>query len=90
MNLATLSIKNQITIPRDLLAALNFKPQERVLLELEKEDGALVIKPLKGSIVQSVAGSLADKISSSKKGLPFSQILAQTKKTVAQKLAENL
>ncbi len=56
MYIATISSKNQITLPVRMLRKLYLKSGSKILLE-EKDEGFL-IKPVEGSIVDAVAGSL--------------------------------
>lgn len=84
MKIVTVSSKRQITIPKDLLLSLKLQPRGRLLLE--QENGSLSIKPLKKSITERTAGSLSKYVSSSKKGLPFSKILRETKRRTTRKL----
>lgn len=84
MKITLLSSKGQITIPRDIQQSLNMAPRMKIALYPQKD--ALLIKPLKTSIVEQVGGSLLRYIPASKRGLPFSQIREETKKIVAKDL----
>lgn len=55
---ATLSSKGQITIPKAIRERLGITAGDRVVLTVE--DGAIVLRPLHGSIVAETAGSLAE------------------------------
>ena len=83
--IATISSKRQVTLPRQLSSGIKIMPREKVLME-ESEEG-LIIKPLKRSIVEELAGSLAPFIPPSKRGVPFDKIMEETKRIVAKKLA---
>lgn len=85
MRVTTISSKQQITIPMELLLALNMKPQGKVLLEPDGKK--LVIRSLKNSIVEETAGSLTKYVRPAKLGKPFSEILEITKKKVAGEIA---
>lgn len=86
MNIVTISSKNQITLPKDLLASLGVGVKSQLLIDKESEN--IVLKPLKKSIVEEVGGSLRKYIDPKKLGVPFSEIMEETKKIVARKLAE--
>ena len=82
MQLVTISSKRQITIPKKYLDEFSFNGKAI----LEKEDGKLTIKPVKESIVEETAGSLAKYIPASKRGLEWNKVMAETKKITANKL----
>ena len=86
MRIVTLSSKHQITIPKALLSQLQVAPRSQLLVKVEGD--GIMIKPLKKSIVDEVAGSLARYIPRSKRGVPFSKIMEITKNKVAAKLAQ--
>lgn len=85
MNIVTLSSKNQITLPIELLASLDIAPREKLLVDTK--DNLLVLKPLKTSMIDEVASSLTKHISSSRLGIPLSIVFNKTKKITAKKLA---
>lgn len=85
MNIVTLSSKNQITLPIELLASLGITPKGKLLVDTK--DNLLVLKPLKTSLIDEVAGSLTNHISSGKLGIPLSVVLNKTKKITARKLS---
>lgn len=87
MKLSTLSSKNQITIPAHLLTHLSIKPGSKLLID--SLDDILIIKPLKTSIVEGLAGSLTKHVDPSKLGVSFDQIMAETKKVISKKLEPN-
>lgn len=87
MHLATLSKKNQITIPVSLLSSLDIRAGVKLIVK--RKGDAVVLEPLSSTIVARTAGCLADAIPRSKKGLPFLRILKETKRIVAKKLVEN-
>lgn len=80
---ATLSAKNQITIPKFILQLLRVESGDKFLVEAEKK--AIKLEPIGESVVDSLIGSV--KIPESKKGIPFGKALAKTKKMVAKELA---
>lgn len=86
MKIATISSKGQITIPKDMQILLNVKYGSKIMLYPNKN--ALVIKPLKKSIVEQTAGSLAYLVPEKKRGIPFSKIREETQKIVAQELVK--
>lgn len=85
MNIVTLSSKNQITLPIELLTSLGITPREKLLVDTR--DDLLVLKPLKTSIINEIAGSLTNHISSGKLGIPLPAVYNKTKKVTAKKLA---
>lgn len=54
--LATITSQNQLTIPKEVISALNFEGLRKVLLSIKDE--TLIVKPL-SSKVDSLAGSLS-------------------------------
>lgn len=88
MQVATISSKRQITLPKDLLVSFGIKPGAHVILQSQKE--GVLVQPLRKSIVEEVAGSLASYIPSSKRNLPFSKIMEETRKKTAKKLVSSL
>ena len=88
MHIATISSKNQITLPAKLLAELQVRPKQRVLIE--KKKGILTVKPLKRSIVDEVVGSLTKYVDPKKLGKPWNEIMEETKRLAAQELAKKL
>lgn len=86
MKIVTVSSKRQITIPKDLLVGLNLQPRARLILE--EENGALMMKPLRKSVVEQTAGSLTPYVSSAKFGLALAKIIKETKRKTAAKLVK--
>lgn len=80
-----LSSKGQITIPKEIQLMLGISHRSK--LALYPQSGILIIKPLRSSIVEQTAGSLKNHIPPAKSGIPFSQILTETKHITAKKLA---
>lgn len=80
---ATLSSKNQITIPKAILNHFDIKSGEKILVETDED--VIKLRPIGKSIVDQLAGSV--KIPKSKKGIPYEKILEETKRIVARKLA---
>ena len=85
MKIATISSKGQITLPRSLLRELDIKPKQKVFVQ--GTNGSLVIKPMKKSIAEELAGSLTKYVHTSKLGKSWEEIIEETKKKVAKKLA---
>ena len=85
IRIATLSSKNQITIPVDFLMALGASLQKKFLLESQNE--TIIMRPLKTSVVEQLAGSLTKYVSPDKLGVPFKTIMEETKKKTARYLA---
>ncbi|MCJ7740987.1 AbrB/MazE/SpoVT family DNA-binding domain-containing protein [Candidatus Microgenomates bacterium] len=78
----TISIKNQITLPKFMLELLGLQSGEKLLVEAK--EGEIQLKPAGKSIVDSLANSI--EISEAKKGIPYTKVLSSTKKIVAAKL----
>lgn len=86
MKIVTLSSKNQITIPNDFLISLGAQSVNKFLLKQDKD--VIIMKPLKTSIVDEIAGSLTKYVSPDKLGVPFEKIMEETKRITAEKLAK--
>ena len=69
-----------------LLQELAFKPQQKVFIQREKD--GIVLKPMKSSVADSLAGALRKYVDPSKLGVPFHVVMQETKKKVAKELAE--
>lgn len=87
MTLVTISSKNQITIPVDYLRALDLKPGERFLID--KRDEKLVFEPVRGSIIDELAGSLEKFIPVNKKRIPIDEAIKRAKIMHARKVTAN-
>lgn len=86
MKIATISSKGQITIPKDVQKMMNVTYGSKVMLYPDKD--MLMVKPLRKSLVEQTAGSLAHLIPPEKRGIPWSKVIKETQKIVAKKLAE--
>lgn len=86
MKMTLLSSKGQITIPKEIQLMLNIGHRSK--LALYPQRNTLIIKPLRSSIVEQTAGSLKNHIQKEKIGIPFQQILKETKQITAKKLAQ--
>lgn len=85
MKIVSISSKNQITVPVSVLESLNLSGEQKLLIEAK--NNLMILKPIPASIVESHAGSLTAKISAKKKNVPFSQVINQTRKIAAKKIA---
>lgn len=85
MQIALLSSKGQITIPKKIQNQLQIGHKSKLAIYPQKD--LIIIKPLKSSITEQTAGSLARFIPQNKKGVSFNQVLEETKKIVASELA---
>lgn len=85
MKIALLSVKGQITIPRQIQKDLGVGHGSRLAIYPQKN--VIIIKPLKTSITDQTAGSLANLIPLNKKGVPFGKVRQQTQQTAAYELA---
>lgn len=83
VSLATITYKNQLTIPREIIKRTRLKNSQKVLIEAK--GGNLIIKPLK-SRVEELAGSLAHLA----KGKPtnWKKIRRETQRIVAKQIAQ--
>lgn len=84
MKIATISSKGQITLPRSLMQELDITTKSKVLIE--RSNGTLVIQPIRKSIVEQTAGSLAKYIPKEKRGVPFNKIREITQRLAAEEL----
>jgi bifunctional DNA-binding transcriptional regulator/antitoxin component of YhaV-PrlF toxin-antitoxin module len=85
MYTATLSIKNQITIPKFLLDMIHAKSGIQFLIS-EKDD-TLTMRPIKTSLVDELAGSMS--IPKNKRGVPFEKVREIVAKKVAYDIAHS-
>lgn len=86
MKIATVSSKGQITLPRSLLRDVNITLKSKVLIK--RSNGFIVIQPIKKSVVEETAGSLAKYIPKEKRGVPFAKIREITQKLAAEELVK--
>ena len=84
MKIATISSKNQITLPQELIYLFGIKPGSKVAVE--KNKNGILVSPIKKSIVDEVAGSLV--IPKSKRNKSFEDIMSGTRKRTAYLLAQ--
>lgn len=84
MKLVTISTKNQITIPQDMLVLLGLTSKQKLLIEARESD--LILRPLTSSIVDQTAGSLTSYVDSSKLKKSFKTIIKETKRKTVIKL----
>ena len=73
-------------MPVHMLNSLGIGPNGKILIE--EENNRITLKPIKTSIVDEVAGSLNKFVPSAKLGRPFGEIMEETRRIVAKKLAE--
>lgn len=85
MKIVTISSKRQITLPAVMLSQLGVGPNSKLMIE-ERENN-LTLKPIKTSVVDEVAGSLHKFVPPSKRGRLLEEIMRETKRIVAKKLA---
>ena len=86
MKIVTISSKRQITIPKDLLVDLNLQPRAKLILQ--EENGALMMRPLRKSVVEQTAGSLTPYVSPAKLGVSLARMIKETKRKTAAKLVK--
>lgn len=85
MNLVTLSSQNQITIPAVYLREFGLGAGGKFLVD--KKENKLVFEPVKGSIVDELAGSLTKFVPKSKLGKSWKEIKVETDKVRLKDLA---
>lgn len=85
MQIALLSSKGQITIPKKVQKELQISHRSKLAIYSQKD--LIIIKPLKSSIAEQTAGSLSRFIPKDKRGISFEQVLEETKKIVSSELA---
>lgn len=85
MYVTTLSIKNQITIPKFLLNMIGVKDRTQFLIS--KKDDILTMRPIRTSLVDELAGSLS--IPKNKRGIPFNKVREIMAKKVAYEIANS-
>ena len=86
MKIVKISSKGQITLPQSILMAINLAAYDKILIE--QQNNSIVLKPLKTSVAEGLAGSLNKYIHPSKLGKPFDEIMEETRKTVARHLVK--
>jgi len=86
VKVVTISSKGQITLPAVFLRNLNLKPKTKVILEQSSE--SLIIKPVKGSIIEQLAGSLSQFVPKEKLGKSWKEVKHETMKMVAAEIAK--
>lgn len=84
MQIATISSKRQLTLPKDMLLKLGLDLGSKVILQGREED--ILIRSLKKSIIEDLAGSLTRFISTDKLGVSYGKIIKATKQKTAGKL----
>lgn len=82
--LATLTSKNQLTVPKGIIDALGLEGLRRVLISVQGKE--ITIRPLQ-SKVGALAGSLSH-LSSSKKLVDLKKIRKKTQELVAAEIAK--
>lgn len=84
MQITTISSKRQLTLPKDMLLKLGLDLGSKVILQGREED--ILIRSLKKSIIEDLAGSLTRYISTDKLGVSYGKIIQATKLKTAGKL----
>ena len=87
MTLVTISSKNQITIPVEYLRALGLKPGKRFLVD--KKNDELSLMPVRGSIVDELAGSLEKFIPEDRKAISVEDAIKLGKLAMAKHAAKS-
>lgn len=82
---ATLSSKNQITIPKFMLDLLTIASGDKLFVSTF--DKTITLTPIKGTLVDSLAGSV--KVPKSKMGIPFNKVREIVSKKVAYEIGNS-
>lgn len=82
--LATITSKNQLTVPKEIIKALGLEEVRRVLVSVRGEQ--IILKPLE-SKVDALAGSLSH-LSSAKKPTELKKVRRKTRELVAAEIAK--
>lgn len=85
MYTTTLSVKNQITLPKFLLDMINVKSGIQFLIS--EKDETLTMRPIKTSLVDELVGSMS--VPKSKRGVPFEKIQAIAEYEAAKKIVKD-
>ncbi len=85
MYTATLSSKNQITLPKFLLDMINAKSGIQFLISEKNE--TLTMRPIKTSLVDELAGSMS--VPKRLRGIPFEKVQAIAEYEAAKKIVED-
>jgi AbrB family looped-hinge helix DNA binding protein len=85
MKIATISSKNQITLPVSIMKALGLTAKSKVYIRVK--DDKVVIEPVSKSVVEELGGSLTHLVSKDKLGKSLSEIDEVTRTEVAKHLA---
>jgi bifunctional DNA-binding transcriptional regulator/antitoxin component of YhaV-PrlF toxin-antitoxin module len=88
MKIIKISSKGQITLPHSIMVDIKLMPYDKVLIE--QQSNSIVLKPLKKSVVDELAGSLNKYIHPSKLGRSFDEIMEETKKKVVKHLVKKV
>jgi len=65
---------------------LKIKPSSKLIVE--KHKGGLMLKPVIGSVIDELGGSLRPYVDPKKLGIPFKKVMDETMRIVAKELAE--
>lgn len=87
MIISTISSKNQITLPKDILLCIGIGPKDKLLIR--KEEKTIILTPVKTSVVDEIAGVLTKNVSRKKLNQSLIEIRKQTKIKTAYKLMKN-
>ena len=81
MPIAMLTLKGQMTIPKDVREALNLRPSEKVIVVVDGNQA--ILTPLRGNLLD-LGGSV--KIPEKEKPIDFRKVREAVKKKVAKKI----
>lgn len=75
--MATITSKRQFTIPVGIFKRMNYKPQQKLLVQIADEDrGIVTIQPM-SALVEELAGSVS--IADEYKGLDIDEMIEKAK-----------
>lgn len=75
---ATITSKRQFTIPSDLYKMVNYKPQQKLLIQvINADEGYISIKPMR-QLVEDLAGSVP--VAKDYKGLSLEKMVEKARK----------
>lgn len=76
--IATITSKRQFTIPSDLYKVVNYKPQQKLLIQIiDADEGLISVKPM-SQLVEELAGSIP--IAKAYKNLSLDKMIEKARK----------
>lgn len=84
MKTVKVSSQNQITIPKFIRETLGIKAGDKLIIQAEGEK--IQAKPMGKSVIDKLSGSLT--VAENKRNVSLDEVMAKTKKRVAEKLTQ--